>query len=249
MSINVHIQPDASLPQPLYTQLADIMRSRITSGFWPAHHKLAAEPDLAQHFGVSRGTLRNAIRLLMREGLLSQVQGRGTFVLPAPADRPDNNASLAGLLRTAGIPFETRPISRQSIESSDFYARMIGSGPYLRYVRLRCLVEGPFTLMENVLSVPVCGDSPEEVRLDDGFYQVLTRDLGVSVSHFRRSIMAIAAPKDAAPLLEVAVGAPVLRIEQVGYLSDGRAFEYATALIRSDRHSLRMTVDGTGQGQ
>ena len=103
--------------------------------------------------------------------------------------------------------------------------------------------------MENVLSVPVCGDIPEEVRLDDGFYQVLTRDLSVSVSHFRRSIMAIAAPKDAAPLLEVAVGAPVLRIEQVGYLSDGRAFEYATALIRSDRHSLRMTVDGTGQGQ
>ncbi len=240
--MNVHDTISPSLPEPLYVQLADLMRARIESGFWPAHHKLSAEPDLARQFGVSRGTLRNAIRVLMREDLISQVQGRGTFVLPQVNETKADSKSLASLLKAGGIHFETKMIERERIDHSDFLEGLIGTAPYLRMVRLRSVQEGPFTVMENVISLSVCGEIPEDTAFNDGFYAALEASLDIAVGEFDRSISAIPASEDIADRLQLKTGDPVLRIKQIGYLADGRPFEYASAVIRTDYHSLKMVV-------
>ena len=79
---------DPSAPHTLHSQISQWLRERITTGDWPEHYRLPAEPDLARQLGVSRGTLRRAVRTLVGEGLLVQTRGRGTFVATTVVEPP-----------------------------------------------------------------------------------------------------------------------------------------------------------------
>lgn len=56
------------------------MRARIASGEWELHSRIPGETALAAEYGVSRGTVREAMRSLIGLGLLEAAAGRGTFV-------------------------------------------------------------------------------------------------------------------------------------------------------------------------
>jgi DNA-binding GntR family transcriptional regulator len=66
--------------RPLWQQVADDLRAEITAGRSAAGTRLPAEPELAAQYGVSRVTVRHAIKALADELLVEVVQGRGTFV-------------------------------------------------------------------------------------------------------------------------------------------------------------------------
>jgi GntR family transcriptional regulator len=74
---------DAS-PLPRYRQLADLFRHRIAKGIWAQGERLPTLEALMRQFDVARVTVRQAVELLSREGLLQAQQGRGTFVTGAP---------------------------------------------------------------------------------------------------------------------------------------------------------------------
>jgi GntR family transcriptional regulator len=72
-------------PIPRYVQLADVLRGRITRGLWKEGERVPTLEALTREFDVARVTVRQAVDVLAREGLLSAQQGRGTFVTAAPA--------------------------------------------------------------------------------------------------------------------------------------------------------------------
>ena len=81
-------------PLPRYAQVADALRNRIRRGAWKQDEAIPSIDRLMAEFGVGRVTVRQAIQILAREGLLSPEQGRGTFVTaaarqPAAAAGPD----------------------------------------------------------------------------------------------------------------------------------------------------------------
>jgi GntR family transcriptional regulator len=67
-------------PVPLYFQLEKVLRKRILSGKTPFDHPLPTEKELGQEFGVSRITVRQALKALEDDQLIRREQGRGTFV-------------------------------------------------------------------------------------------------------------------------------------------------------------------------
>lgn len=71
---------------PLYRQLADVLRQRITSGEIPPRSPLPSGKTLVETYGVARGTVEKAIKVLQAEGLVGTVPGRGIYVVP-PAER------------------------------------------------------------------------------------------------------------------------------------------------------------------
>lgn len=86
------MQPATSSPTIAYQDLAGVLRSRIVSGDLPIGRRLPSEPDLADLYGVSRSTVREALRILTSEHLLETRRGvtGGTFV---SAPTPDAIAS------------------------------------------------------------------------------------------------------------------------------------------------------------
>jgi GntR family transcriptional regulator len=65
---------------PLYRQLAGVLRARIASGELAANRPLPSYPTLMGEYGVARGTAAKAVRLLVSEGLVRIVPGRGAYV-------------------------------------------------------------------------------------------------------------------------------------------------------------------------
>ena len=65
---------------PLYYQVQHTISQRISRGEYPPGTRLPSESELSEELGVSRVTLREALRVLAQENWLVKVQGRGTFV-------------------------------------------------------------------------------------------------------------------------------------------------------------------------
>ncbi len=81
-------KPEAS--EPLHEQVAAWLLRHVSTGQWAVHEKLPSEVVLAATLGVSRVTLRRAMKDLVRQGIFMQIHGRGTFVAAqAPINRDD----------------------------------------------------------------------------------------------------------------------------------------------------------------
>jgi GntR family transcriptional regulator len=79
-------------PVPLYSQLADLLRQRVLRGVWGPGAKVPSLEALTAEFQVARVTVRQAIDILTREGLLLPQRGRGTFVTDQV--RPERSLTL-----------------------------------------------------------------------------------------------------------------------------------------------------------
>jgi GntR family transcriptional regulator len=74
------IDPDG--PEPLYRQVADVLRGRIERGELLPNRPVPSATALVQEFGIARGTALRALEVLRQEGLVRTVAGRGTYVVP-----------------------------------------------------------------------------------------------------------------------------------------------------------------------
>jgi GntR family transcriptional regulator len=74
------VSVDHDAATPLWRQLADILRAQIQAGTLPPGRVIPSETTLMQQHGMARGTVRKAIDVLVDEGLVLRVQGRGTYV-------------------------------------------------------------------------------------------------------------------------------------------------------------------------
>ncbi len=66
---------------PLYYQLAQKLREKITAGEFKPGKAMPTEPELCKQYGVSRITIRQAVEILENAGLVERQQGRGTYVI------------------------------------------------------------------------------------------------------------------------------------------------------------------------
>ncbi len=69
---------------PVYLQLADILTERIRSGELPIGRTIPSEKTLQQEFGLARGSVRMAVKVLRERGLVETIPQRGTFVVARP---------------------------------------------------------------------------------------------------------------------------------------------------------------------
>lgn len=93
----------------LHSQVAAILRDRIESGLWPNGTSLPSEKELCAEFDVARGTIRQALQTLEREGYLRREQGRGTFVQISAASAQDRTQSrrlafIVPYVRDSSVP-------------------------------------------------------------------------------------------------------------------------------------------------
>jgi DNA-binding GntR family transcriptional regulator len=80
---------DPLAPVPRYRQIAEILRRRIEQGELIQNRPIPSEVQLEQEFGVARATARKAVALLREWGLITTVQGLGSYVLPADRRAPE----------------------------------------------------------------------------------------------------------------------------------------------------------------
>ncbi len=71
---------DKELAVPLYHQLQGVLKAEIESGRWRPGEQIPTESTMAENFGVSKITVRQALQELVELGYIRREHGRGTFV-------------------------------------------------------------------------------------------------------------------------------------------------------------------------
>ncbi|HIS02051.1 MAG TPA: GntR family transcriptional regulator [Candidatus Excrementavichristensenella intestinipullorum] len=110
----MNIQIDRHSEEPLYLQLAQSIRDMIARGELRPGDRLPTVRALFGETGLSDGTIRHAYELLAREGTLSLIQGKGTFVSDQAGQHSGESRAMAAIDRMleelTGLGFSTRDI-------------------------------------------------------------------------------------------------------------------------------------------
>jgi GntR family transcriptional regulator len=231
---------DCQSPLPYYYQLEQILLDRIESGNWRPDQQVPSERELCEGFSVSRTVVRQALNELANKGFLYRRKGKGTFVA-----QPKVNESLIQKLTgfyedmvERGYEPETQVLLQQVSPASQKVAEKLAipeGTPVIEIERLRSIKDEPILLVMTYLPYALCPGLLHEDLANQSLYHLLENNYNCKIVRGRRTIEAVAANEREAQLLKVSKRAPLVLLDSVSYLEDGRPVEYFHAVHRGDR--------------
>ncbi len=202
---------------------------RIEAGEWRPSDRLPSEPDLAASMGVSRATLRDALRSLEEDGFVTRLQGSGTFVTHRRRmkNNLDANFGVTDLIRSMGMRPGTDGArtfeARATAEEAELLAIPRGS-PVRCLERVRTADGQPVVFSVDVIPAGRLRDRLDLLgEVGEGsVYELLERELGAVVRQGVATIRPANADDELAVRLRVPAGTLLLYLLQVDYDLDGR---------------------------
>lgn len=234
-------------PVPLYSQLKELLRTRILDGTYPPHSRMPSESELGQAHGVSRITVRQALGDLQKEGLIFKIHGKGTFVAKPKAFQ--NVSTLQGLAESMtqmGYEVLNRLRSFKFVPASALVAErlQVEEGSLVTEIkRVRLINREPVSLEVTYLPQAV-GEKLEKADLATrDIFLILENDCGIPLGHADLAIDAALADSDLAQALLVEEGAPIMRIERLTHAADGTPLDFEHLYYRGDAFQYRLRID------
>lgn len=228
---------------PLYIQLANNLRSHITTGNIGSGEALPSERDLCQILGASRVTIRKSIDQLIAEGLLRRKQGSGTFVSPrieAPssflsgfsedADARGSKSDSIWIMKTYATPTE----EEQSMLDLN------GDMQVARLGRVRLSGGEPLAIEHAVVPAHLL---PDLAQLCNSLYDALDTMGNRPVTGIQKIRASLATPAEAG-LLSINENSEILRLERLTRRTDGKPVEFTRSAYRGDRYVFVSEMHG-----
>jgi GntR family transcriptional regulator len=229
-------------PSPKHAQLRSILLELIETT-WAPHAAIPSERDLTAAYGVSRATVREAIRQLVEEGRLYRVHGKGTFVAGERIQSTLHLASFTDDMRRRGLVAATIVLSTALIEAPVEARAALGLPPGARVwavERLR-LAGGVSMALER-------GVYPESLLPDLGshdltksLYTTLASAYRLRIDHAEQTVWAEGADPTIGKALGVPEGAPVMVFRRTS-TAGGKPAEYVTSWYRGDRYQIHTSL-------
>lgn len=242
-SLGKQITIDRSSPVPLYFQFAQQLQNLIETGVLPPGTRLSNEVAMADQFGLSRPTMRQAMQHLVDKGLLARKRGVGTQVVTNRIRRQLEFTSLyEDLERDRRRPStEVLSVGAAPADAETAAALHVDEGSDVIAIRRLRLADGePIAILHNHLP-PDLVELTREALCEAGLYQLLRRS-GVALSSADQSIGARRATAAEARLLDETRGATLLTMVRTAHDGSGRPVEYGSHVYRASRYSFAMTV-------
>ncbi|MEE1942746.1 GntR family transcriptional regulator [Streptomyces sp. TRM 70361] len=232
---------------PLWYQVSQSLRASILGRSPGAPLRLPTEERLAEHYGVSVLTMRQALKELENEGLISRHRRRGTFI--EPGARSGAPVRLLGSVDAI--------VAQQSGEETT----LLGHGPApvpgelaehfpdlseaVSYRRLRRDRENgePTNWADNLVRPELAARVDPDDLARWPMTKVLRDTVGVRISRITDTVQARLADPETAGLLDVPLLSPILHYTGVTYDDTGRVVDVARIRYRGDRFSFSVTVE------
>lgn len=223
-------------PLPRYAQLAELLRQRIARGVWAQGQKLPSLDALTREFDVARVTVRQAVELLARDGLVSPQQGRGTFVTALPAR--ERWLRLETSLRDLADVYRDDKPKLTLLEEAAATPRLDpkDGAPAARYRFMRRVHSRngeAYCVISIYLDERVFRMAPRRFRRET-VVPVLLDLPGVKIARARQTMAISSADVEVAGLLSIAVNAPVAEVRRVVTAADGSVLYLGEVTYRGD---------------
>jgi GntR family transcriptional regulator len=230
---------------PLYHQLADTLRKRMLAHRFKTGHPIPSENELCEQFQISRGTVREALRILNREGLIERQKGLGTFIASTKIVHESNKVmSFSRVMQATGKkPFARLIQFRQFPAPDNIRAKlMLRPGAEIVFLqRLRYGDNEPLLLEHTYFRLDI-GLKLKNEDLSGPVYQILEAKHHYVFQRSEHTIEASLATKQDGKLLGIRTGKPVLIMNRLVFLDDGTPIEYAEDVYRADRATFKIST-------
>jgi GntR family transcriptional regulator len=206
---------------------------------------LPPERTLATEFGVSRWTMRQAIRELVADGRLRARQGQGTFVATPKLIQPLALVSYTEALRAQGQVPGREVVRFDEIAADAPLAEKLGiaeGAPAYELERILFADEQPIGLETTYLAVSRFPTLRDVLRPTGSLYRCLTDDLGVRFGEGEEVVETVIATPREAELLKATQSLPMLLLHRTSRDTDGKPIEAVRSLYRGDRVGFRATL-------
>lgn len=255
MSTSVLAQAiDPASDRAVYKQIADHLRVAIAAGNLEAGEQLPSEAQLMEHYDVARMTVRNALRLLQGEGLITAEHGRGVYVRARPPvrrlasdrfaarHRKEGKAAFTVEAEQAGAAPTVDMITvTENRPPAEVAERLKLGGRDRAVVRSRrYLLDGrpvetavSYVPADLAKGTPIADPNPGP----GGIYARL-EEQGHILERFTEEVSARMPTPDEARTLSLPPGVPVFRLVRTAYDNDGRAVEVCDTIMAADAYLL-----------
>jgi len=229
---------DRSSPVPLWAQVLADVRRRLDSG--ELADRLPPEAELALAYGVSRQTVREALRRLVAEGRLDRRRGRGTEIRPVEFEQPLGGlSSLFRLIEATGVSQTNEVLALRTVQAPTI-AKSLGldpAAPLVHLDRLRWAGDRPLALDRAWLPADLAAPLLSVDFRRTALYDELADRCGVRPDRGIEEIRPLLPDSDERRLLQLPARSAILSVERRTWCSD-QPVELRRLLLRGDRIGL-----------
>ncbi len=230
------INPNSPIPR--YHQIKTNLRRLWEDGVLKPGELLPSEKELAELYGVSRLTVRQAIGDLAAEGLLEPKQGVGTFVAqPKPFQVQLSRIGYTARMKLAGFEPKSQVVSASEITASKGVAQrlLLNEGDAIsEIVRVRFLGDAPVMVETSLVPTHV---APGLIKRDltQSLYEILQAHYGVRVAQGEQFVEPILLTDYDAALLKMQQGSLGLMVDSLAWDKQGKPVEKSMGILRGDK--------------
>ncbi len=229
--------------------VAQALSSEIQGGKYKIGDRLPSEPQLSERFGVSRHTVRAALRTLNQQGLVSSQQGIGTQVQETRLEsRYSHSFSSAEDLLQYATTTRVREIDREEIAVDAELAAQFGCKPGEHWWRIRTVRSEPSgrsVVAYSEIHIPLAFGAvlDETAKSRQPIFALIEKRFHETIVEIRQDIAVIAAMQpDESTWLKVPAGSPGMEITRRYLGRHGRVLEVARSVHPSDKFKYSMRV-------
>lgn len=229
-----------------YERIADELRDDILAGEHPVGAQLPTEAELAARYSAARGTVRQAVAVLVAEGLVGSRQGARRIVLGRPRSQSFAELhSFAQWARANGYRFGGRVINQRRRAARPPESARLGTEEVFEVLRVRTLEDEPVLVERTVYAAWVAPAVEVLPPCTESVTQALYDAIGLVIAYGEHLIDAVPASAEDARLLSVRRSSPLLRQRRMTTTHEGRPVEWSEDRYRagSVAFSVRNSID------
>jgi len=244
-------KPNEGLPRinrPTHTTLTDqtvlAIQEAIQQGKFPAGSQLPPEMELLQMMGISRTTLREALRILEEQRFIRKRRGLGTFVMErAIVKDMSQNFGITEMISQAGYKPGTRDFKIHMEKTSKTLAEKLGIPEDAMIVvieRVRTANQTPIVWTRDIMPQDFLnGWMPTGANLDGvSLYECLERYAGIRIAEGMASFSPVQASREVAEKLSIQRNTLLLLIEQIDHDQNGRSVLFSEEYHLTDKFNF-----------
>lgn len=236
------------MPRSKYEDIYQVLKARIEDGTCPYGSLLPSENRLILDFTCSRNTIRRALAVLIEEGYVQAIHGKGVRVIYQPISRATfAMGGIESFAETASrnhLSVVTKVVRFQAMTVDESLAAVSGFplGEEICYIQRVRYLNGKARILDHnmFLTSLVPGLTPEIA--EQSIYSYIEKELGMQIVTSKRTITVEHATRTEEELLDLDGYNCLAVVTGQTYNSDGALFEYTRSLHQPDFFSFHDTA-------
>ena len=222
-------------------RLADLLRSEISD--LATNDPIPGERALAERFGTSRVTIRQALALLQDDGLIYTVHGAGSFVAPPRVTKQMKLLSFTQEMKLKGLKASTQVISSELIEDDEHATDdfIVVGEPAYRIERLRFGNSEPLSFEITYINQSIAPGLIDK-DLTKSLYHILETEYGNEVFSADEHLVPVIIDSRIAKFMKIAEGSVAIRIQRTGYNIRGEEVERSISIRQATRWDFKYSI-------